>query len=414
MRISIIILLSVILISTVVHAQHEPGSTDRGSWDSMSIPPVLRPVPDYLQDGKRKFQSAPSLTVSPKGRLWVAWHTGTHGSEGEENCHVVATSGDQGENWSKPIFAVDVKGPLRTLDPGFWTDPKGQVWLFFGFLYGNWDGRGGIWVMKPDDPEDENSTWSVPRRICHGFMKNKPLVTSDDRWLFPVEFMVGSPFNISNGKKVDIKTIPEKVLFNMPEYNNANVFESTDLLKTVHYLGQAHVPKKVRSCYEHMIVERRDRSLWLLCRVQYGIGESFSRDGGKTWTDLVPSQIANPDSRFFIGRLQSGNLLLVKNGPVDSRSDREKITAFLSDDDGKTWKGGLVLDARKEVSYPDAVQDRNGTIYVVNDHSRYRDREIMLHRFTENDVRAGKIVSQGSRLMMIVNKAEDCLKGTQP
>ncbi|MDO5552946.1 MAG: sialidase family protein [Planctomycetia bacterium] len=373
--------------------------------DAMSVPPVLRPVPGYLQDSARKFQSAPSLTVSPQGRLWVAWHTGTHPSEGEENCHVVASSGDGGESWSEPLFATDMPGPLRTLDPGLWTDPNGKVWLFFAYLYGQWDGRGGIWVMSPVDPEDEHSDWSAPRRICHGFMKNKPLVTSDGRWLFPVEFMAGTPCNYSQGKYIARDTLPKEVVFDLPELNNANVFESLDQLHTVHYLGQANVPKEVRSCYEHMVVEKRDGTLWLLCRVAYGIGESFSRDGGKTWTELVPSRIANPDSRFFIGRLASGNLLLVKNGPVDTQTGREKITAFVSKDDGQTWLGGLVLDPRNNVSYPDAVQGQDGTIYVVNDYSRYDAKEIVLHRFREEDVLAGSLVSQGSRLGIIVNKA---------
>ncbi len=373
--------------------------------DSMMTPPVLRPVPDYLTDSKRQFQSAPSLTISPGGRLWVTWHTGSHPTEGEENCHVVASSGDKGITWTKPLFAVDVPGPLRTLDPGFWTDTNGKVWLFFAFLYGQWDGRGGLWTMSPDDPEDENTSWSYPRRICHGFMKNKPLIMTDGHWLYPVEFMSGPPHNFSQGKFLSKDKLPSNVLFDMPEYNNANVFESLDQGKTVHYLGQSEVPREVRSCYEQMIVERKDGTLWMLCRTKYGIGESFSTDGGKTWTKLVPSKIANPDSRFFIGRLRSGRLLLIKNGPIQRQIGREQITAFLSDDDGITWQGGIILDERKGVSYPDAVEGKDGTIYAVHDRNRTTDREILLSRFKEEDILAGKPVSKVCRFKIIVNKA---------
>ncbi|MDO5581836.1 MAG: exo-alpha-sialidase [Planctomycetia bacterium] len=373
--------------------------------DTMQTPPVLRPVPRYLQDAERKFQSAPSLTVTPGGRLWVAWHTGSFGSEGEENCHVAASSGDGGKTWTPPLFAVDVPGPLRTLDPGFWTDPNGKVWLFFAFLYGQWDGRGGLWVMSPDDPENPNSEWSAPRRICHGFLKNKPLVTRDGRWLFPVEFMAAKPHNYSRGKMVPMEKLPPDAVFSFPEYNDADVFESLDRGKTVHFLGKAHVPPKDRSCYEHMIVERKDGSLWMLGRTKYGIGESFSKDGGKTWSEMVPSKIPHPDSRFFIGRLKSGRLLLIKNGPMDRRTKREQMMAFLSEDDGKTWKGGLMLDERRGVSYPDAVQDHNGVIYAVHDRNRTTDHEILIHRFTEEDILAKKPVSQVCRLKTIVNQA---------
>lgn len=43
---------------------------------------------------------------------------------------------------------------------------------------------------------------------------------------------------------------------------------------------------------------------------------------------------------------RSGNLLLVTHGPLDQRTGREKLRAFVSDDDGKTWQGGLILDER--------------------------------------------------------------------
>ncbi len=52
----------------------------------------------------------------------------------------------------------------------------------------------------------------------------------------------------------------------------------------------------------------------------------------------------HPTSRFFVRRLKSGALLLVKHGPLDKRVKREQLTAFVSDDDGKTWQGGLLLD----------------------------------------------------------------------
>ncbi len=36
--------------------------------------------------------------------------------------------------------------------------------------------------------------------------------------------------------------------------------------------------------------------------------------------------------------------------------NRSHLTAWLSEDDGKTWRGGLMLDERATVSYPDGFQ----------------------------------------------------------
>ena len=154
-----------------------------------------------------------------------------------------------------------------------------------------------------------------------------------------------------------------------------------------------------------MLVERRDGSLWMLVRTNYGIGESTSSDVGRKWSSVTPSDIQHPTSRFCVRRLASGRLLLVKHGPIDLRTDRSRLTAFLSDDDGATWSSGLLLDERTGVSYPDAVQGSDGTIYLVYDFDRRGAKEIFMARFSEKDVWAGAFRSPRAAVRLLVNKA---------
>jgi hypothetical protein len=116
------------------------------------------------------------------------------------------------------------------------------------------------------------------------------------------------------------------------------------------------------------------------------------------------SSIPHPVSRFFIRRLASGQLLLVRHNPPNGKS-RSHLTAFLSEDDGRTWKGGLMLDERDGVSYPDGVQAADGTIYVAYDYQRQRDKEILMAVFTEEDILKGKLISPDSKLRVLINKA---------
>jgi hypothetical protein len=160
-----------------------------------------------------------------------------------------------------------------------------------------------------------------------------------------------------------------------------------------------------RDCDEHMIVERHDGSLWMLVRTSYGVGQSVSTDQGKTWTEVAPGAIQHTVARFFIRRLASGKLLLVKHNAVDKRGDRSHLTAFLSKDEGKTWQGGLMLDDRGGVSYPDAVESPEGVIYVIYDYSRTNGKQILMATFTEADVAASKCVSPAARLRIVVNQA---------
>jgi len=68
------------------------------------------------------------------------------------------------------------------------------------------------------------------------------------------------------------------------------------------------------------------------------------------------------------------------------------MTAYLSEDDGKTWPWQLPLDRRDLISYPDGFQFPDGRIMVVYD--RFRDSGEMLSAvFTEEDIMAGKDVS---------------------
>ncbi|MBN2295042.1 MAG: exo-alpha-sialidase, partial [Pirellulales bacterium] len=79
----------------------------------------------------------------------------------------------------------------------------------------------------------------------------------------------------------------------------------------------------------------------------------------------------------------------------------------LSDDDGETWKGGLMLDARNGVSYPDGFQAPDGTIYISWDRNRSTDAEILMARFTEEDIMAKKLVNPNSKTRMKIVRFGD-------
>jgi hypothetical protein len=118
----------------------------------------------------------------------------------------------------------------------------------------------------------------------------------------------------------------------------------------------------------------------------------------------TPASRIRPSTRFFIRRLKSGRLLLVKNAPPNGK-DRSHLTALISGDDGRTWTGGLLLEERMNVSYPDGVEGRDGVIRVVYDRERFTAREILMAAFREEDVSAGKCVTAAARLKVLVNRA---------
>jgi hypothetical protein len=337
----------------------------------------------------------------------------------------VVTSNDDGVTWSPIRLVVDPPGYVRAFDSNLWIDPRGRLWLFYAQAYGWWDGRAGVWVVVTEQPDNPSPRWSAPRRIADGLMLNKPTVPRDGTWLLPIAVWSHEP---RQDAPWDSRLhIPRKYLKWDPAKAGTHVYCSRDDGATFERLGTARVPDVVSD--EHMIVERKDGSLWMLVRTgsttrengsllgSGGISESISVDKGRTWSPGKLASIPHIPSRFFIRRLASGRLLLVKHNPrmdttwlaggnvQEGWQRRSHLTAYLSNDDGKSWYGGLLLDDRLVVSYPDAVQAPDGRIFLIYDYNRKTDKEILLAVFTEDDVAAGKPMTGRSRLRQLVNKA---------
>ena len=320
------------------------------------------PGPEYA-DVCRRFQGIPGIERASTGRLWATWYGGGTG-EDRFNYVLLATSFDGGISWSGPRLLIDPDGagPVRAFDPCLWHDPAGRLWLFWAQGYeAHTDHRSGVWAVMTADSGLECPIWSLPQRICDGIMINKPTALSTGEWLLPVARW---------GRE-----------------HSAGVVSTWDQGSSWRCLGRATVPDPGdRNADEHMIVERHDGTLWMLVRTNYGIGESFSADRGRTWSQVRKARIQHATSRFFVRRLRSGSLLLVKHGPIDRRTDRSDLTAFVSGDDGHSWSGGLLLDDRAGVSYPDGIEAADGTIYVIYDYDRTGAKEILMMTFTETDV----------------------------
>jgi hypothetical protein len=340
-----------------------------------AILPKLIPNPGSTADynrAKRTCTGVPSIAVSRGGRLWATWFSGTTPGEIIERCPnayvVVSTSGDGGKTW-KEVLAIDPDGPgpLKAYDPHPWIDPDGKLWVFFTLPYPL---NKHVWAITAEDGNQASPAWSQPRPVFEGVLLNKPTVLANGDWMFPT--YARRPQNMG------------AILSHI----------SRDKGRTFALKGQIEASWELFPS-EPMAIERKDGSLWMLVRTTKGIGESLSNDGGGTWSPLKVPAIQHTSSRFFIGRLQSGNLMLVKHLRIDEDpfsggkpKQRRELTAFLSKDDGKTWTGGLVLDERVGCSYPDVQQTPDGTLYMIWDFWRSRDQDILMTTFREEDVLA--------------------------
>lgn len=338
----------------------------------------------------RVWQGIPSIEITKKGRIFSTFYSG--GIKEELDNYVMLVMSENGVDFTEPI-AVAYKENHRCFDPCVWIDPIGRLWFTWSMIPDH-----GTYAVICDNPDSDKLEWSDVIFIGHDVMMNKPTVLSTGEWLFPLAVW-----------KDGIRVLSSE--YDTKEYERGSfVYKTIDNGKTFEKLGSSDVEN--RSFDEHMVLELRDGRLAMFVRTFYGIGVSYSFDNGKTWSIGQDSGLGGPSSRFFIKRLDSGRVLLVNH---DSTNERNNLTAFLSEDDCKTWKYKLLLDERINVSYPDATVGNDGYIYITYDRERgalmksldeayAAAREILYAKITEADILAGRLISPESKLKCIISK----------
>jgi len=345
---------------------------------------------EKLYTPHRVWQGVAAIAHTTGGKTFVAFYSGNT-KEAFGN-YIVLIKSDDGVNFGEPCCAVVKEGKFRTFDPVLWLDPASRLWFIWNVMPGE-----EVWGAICENP-DKELKFGEPFKIGRGVMMNKPTVTNKGEWLFPIAFWTFDKAHVLRSSGIEENDIPASY-----------VYKSTDEGKTFKKIGGSQI--KNRDYDEHMILENDDSSLSMFVRTKNGIGRSDSFDGGYTWSEGCDTGWGGPNSRFFISRLNSGRVLLINH---DNSEARTGLTLYLSSDGGKTFPDKLTLDERR-CSYPDAMQADDGFIYVVYDRERggncksleevYKSaREILVARVTEEDIIAGKLISDTSRLKVVASK----------
>lgn len=347
----------------------------------------------------RAHVGIPSVAISPvNGRMWATWYNGQHRGEDYFNYVSLVTSADGGKHWKEVLIAdPDEDGPKRSFDPELWIAPDGRLrWSWTERMCDPTKGDPtkdyGLDIGDEKTDVVKMATLSAEKEPClpvdvvdvgRGVMMCKPIVLKNGEWLMPLAHWYEEP--------------------------SSCFYVSKDGGRTFDFRGGVTLPKEFRRFDEHQAVVRDNGDLAVFVRSDWDHdGKTFyplmsvSRDGGKTWEAPVRASYHHTSSRVFVTRLQSGNWLLVKNGPVDKNVGRRELSAYISKDEGRSWVGGLMLDERQGVSYPDGQQLADGSIVVVYDRNRMDDKEILFSVFTEKDVLERKDVSGRVRLKNVI------------
>lgn len=299
---------------------------------------------------------AATLAETPEG-LVAAWFGGT--KEGNKDV-CIWTSHYRNQQWTAPAKAADgiMNDTLRypCYNPVLFYAPNGELLLFYkiGPNVAGWTG----WMKRS---RDNGKTWSEREALPEGFLgpiKNKPILQNG------VLLCPGS--TEKNGWKAHIEF-------------------TTDFGKTWSKTEALNDGKSIEAI-QPSILHYSDGRLQILCRSRNTtLNESWSSDGGKTWTTMMASALPNNNSGTDAVTLKDGRQLLVYNhllpdaSWVKGKGPRTPLNVAVSKD-GKQWMAALVLEDSpiSQYSYPSVIQTKDGLVHIVYTWRREKIKHVVV------------------------------------
>ena len=272
-----------------------------------------------------------------------------------------------------PSFNVRPESLSRVDFGQLWYAPDGVLYLYYTETDGYFDGKGVLKSISCTNPSDKAPQWSNPSEIGAGVCTGVPVVAADGSWIMPCALwgrtLIGrTPDIYGNDRHRD----------DSGEYSELDGMRGP-MLHISHDQGRTWdeisgfvtVPEMVHGRYnDPQMINVPDGSLKMVMR-SCGTGWSWastSYDNGQTWSS--PEKfVQNPDRKAAFAGLPDGRLLMVKVGKLDEFAYflGSGLYAYLSDDCGKTWYGGLCLAATTEADSPAVSCDEEGNITVAYD-----------------------------------------------
>jgi predicted neuraminidase len=294
-----------------------------------------------------RYKHPASITELDNGDLYIAYYGGD--GEYRPGTAVYGTRLAQGgSKWSDPV--VLAKDPFYSVGNGVvWQAPGGVVWLFYVIR------PGATWStsrIAAKISTDGANTWSDSSIVTfeEGLMvRSQPIALLDGSYLLPVYRETGEPnFVGADTCSLFLRFDPETKKW-------------TETNRVYSRLG--NLQASVAQVDENYLIAYCRRGADYKARTDGFMVRTESRDGGKTWSEGHETEFPNPNAAVDFIKLRSGNLLLVYN---DSMSSRTPLTAALSTDGGKTFAHRKNIgEGKNSFAYPYAIQTRDGKIRVV-------------------------------------------------
>lgn len=288
----------------------------------------------HMKDGAvMAVYSTPTGYYSKPGSTWIAGRI----------------TKDGGKTWS-PEGVIARHPDCQPSHPSVLTTRDGVMHVFYlGFKKWKWQGvnpteeaQSDLWTTRS---RDNGATWSEPQMIFKGYTgaSNGAIETRDGHLIAPYSHYVNDPGRLVS--QVSISTDGGKTW---------NLGDGIDIGGAGDHEG----------ALEPCVIELKDGRVWMLIRTSRKFfWESFSPNGGKTWSTAKATTIDATSAPGHLTRLADGRIALVWNRAEKKRTE---LHLALSADEGKTWSPSLNVaqGTAGGATYPFVIEIEPGELWI--------------------------------------------------
>ncbi len=300
---------------------------------SLQITTVAQGTDEYPRN------SEASVVELNDGSLLLAWQQYTasdrHGGDDAPNRILTVTSRDAGITWAEQRVLIEPDpGDLNVYSPSFVRLPDGELLLgyfhYHKLVGGEKPSTSGFIRRSADDEQTWSERQTVWDRQPIGCASHVIKRLSNGRLIWPIGQQIGEVWS--------------------PTDHEVHGAQYSDDDGRTWKLCDTWIDLPLRGAMEGHVEPLGDGRIMMVMRTQLGsVFQSFSEDGGATWSKAQTTGLKAPESCPELMRIgQTGDLAMVwNNSTFDPSWDgegvgshygkRSPLTMAVSGDDGQTW-----------------------------------------------------------------------------
>ena len=317
---------------------------------------VLSAYPNY------QYAREPVLRRMPNGSLIVTALSGGPKEPHEDNFVLITRSDDDGATWSEPeiffqhgeravwVTEIFTKAPFPLMFVHTYHTPSFYREIHSYLSIGTSDGK----------------HWTTPKNLPNGlggFSVRQGIIAQNGFWIFPVYWQVAEEgWDWTKSPAVP----PDYVTSRWPTRCGVIISENQGKSFSIYGDLRSKFP-----LWENNICELENGTLLMLMRAEFAgvLFRSISTDYGKTWSEPLPTNIPNPNSKISLCKIRDRIVLALNpTSPAEKTvfSTRTNLSLW-SSKDGMFWDKKIPLAKPDQpLFYPHLLpQDDKGQLYLV-------------------------------------------------